>query len=235
MSYDKRIREAQLNYIETERAGVDGNVITVTLPLSMSLIGIINRAQEYINYTTITNELLDETNFISTNVLGVIRISMLQLIQVCEEMLGKNISLQRWILGSLIIFAVVVTIFINILLLILALKLIERNHAALASFAFISEAEIARIIPDGKEKLNSGNNFDNPESKEKADGTPTKNVSSNTKLNEVTSFPSGTAHELNTNNAANEPFVNAEEIEKKKMEKMDQKYNHMRYSRYVYT
>jgi len=234
MSYDKRIREAQLNYIETERAGVDGNVITVTLPLSMSLIGIINRAQEYINYTTITNELVDETNFISTNVLDVIRISMLQLIQVCEEMLGKNISLQRWILGSLIIFAVVVIIVINILLLILALKIIERNHAALASFAFISEAEIARIIPDSKEKLNSGDNPDNPESKEKADEAPIKSIPSNTKLNEVTFSPSGTGHELNTNtnNASNEPFANAEEI---KDEKMNQKYKHMRYSKYVYT
>ena len=233
MSYDKKIQEAQLKYIQTERAGVDGKVITITLPLSMSLIGIINRAQEYINHTTITNELVDETNFISTNVLDVIRISMLELIRVCEEMLGKNISLQRRILGYLNIFAVTVIIVINILFLILVLKIIERNHAALASFAFISEADIAKIIPDSKPRYNPEQNSDSPESKEKKDKIPVRTISSNTRVDDLTPSSLGTTHgfNMNINNAPNEPITNAEVTDLE----MKRRHKHMRYSRYVYT
>eukprot|EP00826_Nyctotherus_ovalis_P040688 TRINITY_DN4031_c0_g1_i1.p5 TRINITY_DN4031_c0_g1~~TRINITY_DN4031_c0_g1_i1.p5 ORF type:complete len:100 (-),score=21.14 TRINITY_DN4031_c0_g1_i1:1285-1584(-) len=92
----------------------------------------------------IRDRLIRKANDASSNVLGDIRVALIELVEVCGDIFLKNVELQRWTLVGLISFAVLAMVVMNVMISLLMLSIINQNQTALASFAFISQADISK-------------------------------------------------------------------------------------------
>lgn len=140
-NFDKRIQVVQHGHIPVTKTDAIGTT-HAQLPLDVALVGIANRAQDYLDATVISDYLAREADDTSSNVLGGIRVALIKLVDECGEIFLKNVRLQRWTLIGLISFAVLAMVVVSVMISLLMLSIINQNQTALASFAFISQADI---------------------------------------------------------------------------------------------
>ena len=137
----------------------------MTLPLSIAIIEIVNRAEFFISIRMLTNFVYYESCFIGNTSLQFIENPLLILIESCQKQYVDDIKMDETILLTLYGTMIGIILLSYGLIIIIIVKKQNQIHESLACFAFISNENIHKILKECQESSikNILENMDNNE------------------------------------------------------------------------
>ncbi len=144
------IRAAESQHVSLVQSFVQstGTIITleVSVPLSVAVIQVANKADLFLATSTVSEELKLESDFIVENSVDALSDALLHVIDLCASEYLSEIATKEWVLEILVILGAALTIACYVLIVPIILKVVRQKREALGAFAFVPTAEIEKII-----------------------------------------------------------------------------------------
>jgi len=142
---NRRMEEIQLEHVKISKVYEDGTITSSSMPLLVATVSLANQAESILAFLDNPVTIL-ESNSISKAIMEELIYLFKRLIKACQDNYAGVINDKEIVLIVLISSMAVLIGISFIVMIVLVLKVVSKKNSAIATLAYVSDADIKQII-----------------------------------------------------------------------------------------